>query len=247
MDGNLLSPEHPAVLNGLIDRDGAAVTAQEPVVQEAVVESQQDAAPEAPAYAREELQETSEERNFRNLRQKAARLERERDEAMQRLRTYEKPAVEEQDLTIGNDDLAEGKHINKVQSKIKNLEAQLIETRLRTQYPDIDSVVSEENLATLQREYPDIATTIGSSSNLYSKAVSAYTILKKLGIHNSVSPYEQEKAAAQRNAAKPRPLASVSPQQGDSPLSHANAFANGLTDSLKEQLRKEMAAAMRNR
>jgi hypothetical protein len=203
--------------------------------------------PEAPEPPKQYV-ESNEERNFRNLRQKAERLERERDEAMGRLRNYEsKQAPEETELTIAPDDLAEGKHINRVQNKLQALEQQLIESRLRAQYPDIDSVVSADNLARLQQDYPDLADTIGSSKNLYSKAVSAYTILKKLGIHSDTGPYDQEKALAHRNAAKPKPLASVSPQQGDSPLSRANAFANTLTDDLKKKLHQEMIAAMRSR
>jgi hypothetical protein len=56
-----------------------------------------------------------------------------------------------------------------------------------------------------------------------------------------------DRAAAQKNASKPKPLASVSPQQGDSPLSRANAFANGLTPELQKQLRQEMEEARKNR
>jgi E3 ubiquitin-protein ligase DOA10 len=208
---------------------------------EQVEETEQVVTPEQPP------QETSEERNFRNLRMKADRLEKERNEALQRLRSYESQQAPEEEFDLKPNDLAEGKHLNKVQNKIQSLEHQLIETRLRSQYPDIDSVVSQDNLAILQRDYPEVANTIGASKNLYSKAVSAYTILKKLGIHTDVSPYAQEKALAHRNAAKPKPLASVSPQQGDSPLSNANAFANGLTDDLKRKLHQEMIAAMRNK
>ena len=39
----------------------------------------------------------------------------------------------------------------------------------------------------------------------------------------------------------------MSPQQGDSPLSRANAFANGLTPELRVQLIKEMEEARKNR
>ena len=59
--------------------------------------------------------------------------------------------------------------------------------------------------------------------------------------------YKTDRELAQKNASKPKPLASVSPQQGDSPLSRANAFANGLTNELKAQLRKEMEEARKNR
>jgi len=217
--------------------DSAPATMDTPPSEEAVEAPKQDAAREI----------SSEERNFRNLRMKAERLEKERNEAMERLRAYESQAPEEPEFDLRPNDLAEGKHLNKVQNKIQVLESQLIETRLRAQYPDIDSVVSADNLATLQRDYPELANTIGSSKNLYSKAVSAYTILKKLGIHADSGPYEQDKAIAQKNAAKPKPMASISPQQGDSPLSHANAFANGLTDDIKRKLHQEMMAAIKNR
>lgn len=189
--------------------------------------------------------ESSEQRNFRNLREKAERIQKERDEALIRLRQYEEAQrVESEALNLKPDDLAEGKHINKVETRIKDLETQLMETRLRSQYPDIDSVVNDATLAILKQEHPELARTIGSSKDFYDKAISAYTTIKKMGIYQEpAAPYEADRATALRNMNKPKPLASVSPQQGDSPLSKANAFANGLTDDLKKQLYKEMMDA----
>ena len=69
-------------------------------------------------------------------------------------------------------------------------------------------------------------------------------IMKKFGIYRE-DPHSEDRIRALRNTQKPKPITSVSPQQGDSPLSKANAFANGLTEDLKAQLRKEMAAARR--
>lgn len=218
------------------------------VSQQQTEQAEQVEQVEATAPTPQPVQETNEERNFRNLRAKAERLEKERNEAIERLRSYEQQAQPQDDnFDLKPNDLAEGKHLNKVKNQLQSLEQQLIETKLRAQYPDIDSVVSAENLAILQRDHPDVAATIGSSTNLYSKAVTAYTVLKKMGIVNDTSPYQQEKALAQKNASKPKPLASVSPQQGDSPLSHANAFANGLTDDLKKQLHREMMDSIRKR
>jgi hypothetical protein len=192
--------------------------------------------------------ESSEERNFRNLREKAERIQRERDEALVRLRQYEEAQKSESDeLNLGPNDLAEGKHLSKVESKIKVLEHQLQEAKLRSQYPDIDKVVNSESLSRLKEKYPELATTIGASKDFYSQAVSAYTMIKQLGISDESMGYETDKAIIQRNAAKPRPLASVAPQQGDSPLSKANAFANGLTEDLRKQLHKEMIDAIKSR
>jgi hypothetical protein len=123
---------------------------------------------------------------------------------------------------------------------------QTTEARLKAQYPDFDSVVSRENVELLKDRHPEIAYTLQQGQDLYATGVSAYTLIKKLGIQQEQT-YEVDKQLAQRNAAKPRPLTSVAPQQGDSPLSRANAFANGLTDELKIQLRKEMAEAMKNK
>jgi phage shock protein A len=215
--------------------------------------------------SQEEVQQTApeekpQEKNFKQLKHKYARIEKERDEYARRLAEIEAkpvPVEEDDSINLAPDDLAEGKHLTKMGRKVKKLEeelnryknqsaASMAETRLRTQYPDIDSVVTHENIEALKDSYPELAATLNSSPDLYTKAVSAYTLIKKLGI-NGQDAFQEEKALAQKNAAKPRPLTSVSPQQGDSPLSRANAFANGLTEDLKVQLRKEMLEAMKNR
>lgn len=199
------------------------------------------------------------------LREKAKRadaLERERDELMRKLYEIEaskqpKPQVqqEEQESTLSDDDYVEARYLKKYDKTIKELRDELrtykqqsnisnTDARLKSRFPDIDKVVSSENLEVLRVEYPELADTIKSSPDLYNQAVSAYTLIKKLGISKE-DVYQEDRQKAQTNAIKPRPLASVSPQQGDSPLSKANAFANGLTDELKIQLRKEMEDARR--
>ena len=79
-------------------------------------------------------EEGYQKRQFANLREKAERAERERDDALRILREVEysrrnqqAPLIAEDDdsFTIGPDDLAEGKHLSKVQKKIQKLEQQL--------------------------------------------------------------------------------------------------------------------------
>lgn len=254
------------------DRDGNPIKSQvqelpqEPVEQEIVQEAPESIEEEQAQEAEEAPQVqtshknniTDAQANMRALREKAERIERERDEAMRRLQEYEskqqtQPVEEDDDIALAPDDLAEGKHLSKVARKIKKLESELnqykqqsnmttTEARLKSQYPDFDKIVSKDNVEMLKLQYPEIASTLNSSQDMYATAVSAYTMIKRLGIHQEEA-FVAEKAIAQKNAAKPRPLASVSPQQGDSPLSRANAFANGLTDELKEQLRREMNQA----
>ncbi len=201
---------------------------------------------------------TAYKNNFTILREKAEQAERRALQAEQLLQQYNtRPnqisESDDEDLSfsVDEDSLVEGKHLTKVDKKIQRLENQLkqyqqqatlntAEAKLKSQYPDFDHVVSSENLANLKAAYPEIAHTINSSNDLYSKAVSAYTMIKKLGISEPVDEYKADKEVARKNAAKPRPMASISPQQGESPLTKANAFATGeLSPELKAQLWKE--------
>ena len=186
--------------------------------------------------------ETPQQINFRNLRQQKEQAEKERDEALRALQAKSVAPASEENFNLASDDLVEGKHLKAQQKKLQELEGQVMEAKLRAQYKDFDTVVSKENIDKLKEKYPQVAKTIGQSGDLYGKAVSAYTTIKEFGIHVE-DTHQEDRERAQANSAKPRPLASVSPQQGDSPLSHANAFANGLTNDLKTQLRKEMEEA----
>ena len=203
-------------------------------------------------------------KNFRAIREAAERATRERDEALQRLAQYERqgqvqaPAAQDQgmdlEFNLKDDELAEGKHLQKLKTTIRKLEAKQrdleeqsytnsAEARLRSKFNDFDKVMTLENIKTFSAAYPELASSINASQDIYDKAVSAYTLIKRFGIHDD-QPFEADKNKALSNTAKPRPLTSVGAQQGgDGPLSRANAFAGGLTEELKKQLREEMAAA----
>ena len=254
---------------GLIDVD-AAIAANTQSVAESVAD-QPEEAPEPVAEVAAPPTDTSKRdteqaRNFRAIKDAAERAARERDEALQRLQEYERryaspaPSAPEPDtefdgINLKDDELAEGQHLKKIASAIKKLEAKQkaveqqsytnnAEVRLRSQFGDFDKVMTLQNIQTFSAAYPELAKSINASQDLYDKAVSAYTLIKRFGIYDE-APYEGDKVRALSNTAKPRPLASVSPQQGDTPLSRANAFANGLTEDLKKKLREEMAMASR--
>lgn len=201
---------------------------------------------------------TSKEENLARLRQQKEKAERERDELVahfKKLQEQQQPTNKQDDEPeLGPDDLVEWKY---VQKKLKGIEDKIAqqyaqqeqysaEARLKSQYPDFDKVVTQENIEMLRDQFPELAATISrSSSDTYSKAASAYTMIKRLGIAPDET-LEQSRTTATNNAHKPRPLSSMSPQQGNSPLTKANAFANGLTDELKSSLWKEMKEARKN-
>lgn len=209
--------------------------------------------------------ETSAAENMRALREARERAERERDELIRILQMQQlqqqsqqkQPEPEPENLEIQDDALVEGKHVRQMHKKIQELERRvqenlsrtaesMTEARIKTSYPDFDKVVSSENIELFKQQYPELAQTLHSTADLYSKAVSAYTLIKQFGIYKD-PVFENDRQRALKNANKPRPLASVSPQQSDSPLSRANAFASGeLTEEMKAQYRKEMYQYRKN-
>ncbi len=197
--------------------------------------------------------------NFKAIREAWKKAERERDEALRILKEKEAKSQpqqryqQEEEVDIGSDDLVEGKHLKAYNQKIKNLEEQLrlqqqqsytetAKARLKMKYPDFESVVNQDTIDMLGVLQPEVAQTLNSSTDLYATGVTAYTMIKNLGIQ-SPDLYKQDIETAKKNMAKPRPLTSIAPQQGDSALSRANMFASGLTDDLKKQLYKEMKEA----
>lgn len=203
--------------------------------------------------------------SWKTIRDRMAQAEKrtqELEEALKHAQSKPKEVeVSEEDLSIDLDEdaLAEGKHLKKVDKRFQKMQRELdqykqqaavahqqsalneVKMKLKNQYPDWDQVFTDENMARLQLQEPEIYHTLNSSSDTYRSGVSAYKMIKQLGIASPEDVYSSDKAQAQRNAAKPKVLASISPQQGDSPLSKANAFANGnLTDDLKKSLWREM-------
>lgn len=237
----------------------------ENMVQEEVATQEIQEQPDAQTVAETSVapqpqQESPAERNYRVLVEKSKRAERERDEAIRLLKEKEvslRQEEPEEEISIGNDEIAEGKHVRAINKKLQKMEEKLKqyeqksttmseEALLKAQYPDIDKVVSKENLAALREADPEFAEMLDTSTSFRAKVVSAYKQIKKAGIYIE-DTFQSERDMAQKNAAKPKPLASVSPQQGDSPLSRANAFAEGLTPELKNQLLREMEEARKNR
>lgn len=180
----------------------------------------------------------------------------------------EEPVVDYPDLELDPEALVDGKYVNMLSKQQKQQQQQYrkemqdlrkelnaykqtsseayVESRIKTQFPDFDKVVSRENVEVLNEMYPELARTLRDTTDTYSKAVSAYKVIKQFGIHKD-EVIDTDRMKAIKNSNKPRPLASVNPQQGDSPLSKANAFANGeLTADMKEQLRREMYQARKN-
>lgn len=207
--------------------------------------------PESSDVDKKEIQPAEEkpsyqQSNFKALRDIKAKVEHERDTALQELKELKQKNKYLEKEVYNDKEYIDETIPDETSSKIKNLEARLdkftensTELRLKAEYPDFYKVVSKENIEILRELHPEVGRLLDVSTNTYSKAVSAYTFIKKFGIQQDVT-INKNKEIVQQNSLKPRPLASVSPQQGSGALSKANAFADGLTDDLKKKLYKEM-------
>jgi len=209
--------------------------------------------------------EISKERSLVALRKRAEEAEHirlERDELARKvleLQSMKGPA-EDVDFSMNDDDLAEGKHLNQMSKMQKSLRHEVqelrkesqalkqqshlhqIDMKIKSQYHDFDAIVCEDTITALKESHPEIARTLAANEDIYSRAVSAYTIIKNLGIAKE-ELRNPDKDRAVQNAAKPRSLSGSTAQRGDSPLSQANRFADGFTPALKSTLQKEMREA----
>jgi hypothetical protein len=227
---------------------------EQKVENEALQELSQDAAPVEQQEQPEQAKETEAERNFKVIReererfkQEAARLQRERDEAYRARYEYEaqmrqqyqqpqQPVVNEID-NLKDDELIEARHLKqnmkKMQQEMEQLKQQnamaVIETQLKTKYADFDDVVSQENLNALKQSNPEIFKTIYTSSDLYSKGAAAYQLIKKFVGQQPAAEqpsYMADKQKIVQNAARPRNVNTLKPQQSTNPLDNANSFVS---------------------
>lgn len=207
--------------------------------------------PQAEAQEQPRASQSNQE-NIRQLRLRAEQLERERDEYMRYIQEQraQQQKPQEQEPQLSPDDLVEWKY---VQNEIKKVKDELnaykqqaasssAETKLNMQYNDFRSVVTEQNIARLRDEYPELAATISSNQDLYTKGAAAYTLIKRLGIAQEPQ-YVKSHTKVERNLQKPRAAESLGTQTGQSPLDQANMFSEGLTDELRKKLWKEMKDA----
>jgi len=221
---------------------------------EQVVEQPEQRVETAPENTFKEMQA----RNFKELKKQKEKAERERDEYAKLLSDMQSRSDEPEDVSNFSDDtLIEGKHLNKYDKKydkkFTKLQNELKQTQqlaaqaamkyhLRTEYPDFDKVVTQENIEKLQMQYPELAQAVNSSNDIYVAGKSAYSLIKKFDLYTEDN-YESDRYKVKENNLKPRPVTSITSQQGASPLAKANAFANGLTKELQKQLLEEMAQA----
>ena len=220
---------------------------EQSVVETAVADAQQtsDISPEAQPTPDTQAQDTTQDRNWRDMRQTMEELKNRNQALETEVAQMRTPAPEpEEEIDLVDDDISTvgitKKLIKKeatliAQEIVRNREASTVEERMRLKYADYDAVVNKENLEHLFIAAPELVNMLKANhQDPYAQATAAYKLMKKFG----VSGEESEKL--KENQTKPRSVNSVGQT---SALSQANAFSRGLTPDLKKQLFKEMQEA----
>lgn len=171
----------------------------------------------------EESKPTRNDENIRQLRLAKEKAEKEREEYFQRLQQYEQQQKEQEsakkEVHRDPSDLAEYKDLMELRKEMDQqrvTQEQLsTEIKLRQSFPDIDQVLSADNIAKFREQEPELAAMLNANQDMYNKAAVAYKYIKKMGL-GSPDPYQKEKDKMAENASKPKSSYSAGK---DTPLS----------------------------
>lgn len=181
----------------------------------------------------------------------------ERDAEIARLRQQSQPQDEDPLAKLSHDDIitraqaeqiadrrAEQRAKKIVEEYIQKQEVDSVEERINSKYPDFNAVVTDDAIATLKQQHPEIAESLHAlRNNPYKQAKAIYDAVKGLVPQKPQSVQHMlDKKRATENAVKPMSV-QAAPKQ--SVLGNAQLFENGLTPELQKQLYKEMQDAIK--
>ena len=134
----------------------------------------------------------------------------------------------------------------KFEAYVQQSSVEIAESKLRAQFADFDTVVTEANLKILAEREPVLFRSIMSSQNIADRGHAAYKMIKNSGV--LTSEFAEVDKKIEDNKSKPRAAANASPQAAETPLTRVGDYDRRvLTEDRKEQLRRQVEEAKRNR
>jgi hypothetical protein len=237
-------------------------------------EAIQEATIDTPVAQAEEVVQrpiSNAEHNLSSMRRKleaeeaARKLAENRAQELERaMQSYQQPQSqqpieESDDIGVDNEDYVQAKHVKtsnkKMSKKLSVAEQKLMELEQRLSYmqakvdtsslKDFDEVVSDDNLKTLARLYPDDYETLRTNPNASAKAKTAYNMIKNYGIldaHKSTTRNMDIENRIIQNKQKPQSSSNVSPQQPQTPLTRLDDYERRvLTEADRDRIMAEVA------
>jgi hypothetical protein len=194
-------------------------------------------------------QPTLAEQNLVSMRKKLEQEERERKAAINRAEQAER-ALEEarsrSSTSLDDDEDEAQKKIEYLEQRLNMLEADTATSKIS----DFDQVVTDENLKTLERLYPDDFNSIRYNPNAKQKSKTAYNMIKNYGISANTalnSTISKNNDRIEENKKKPNSSSVGAPQQASTPLAdlEENYGRRRLSDEDRERIMKAVALKKR--
>lgn len=242
-----------------------------PQAQETAAPQVEQPAEQLQEQPQEQPQESFQARNFKELKKAAERERKEKEELARQLEEYKRHIEQMQsspatasvqdssdDIEIGADDFAEGRHIQKISKRQqiiaqenKRLQQEVyqmrVERELEKEIPDFYKVVTDENVKAFAMMDPMHAKVLASHPDLKERAQAVYSAIVKSGIHkmdDAQPDYSVQKELVKQNLAKPKTGAAIA----QSPMERSlDNYDGQLTDEIKRKFYAEMKRAQQGR
>lgn len=192
-------------------------------------------------------QNIAQERNFKMLREQNEEYARKIREYEAKFRELEmaKQQVQNPEQFLSDDDFVDYKVIKKEkqerEAQLAALQNQMAELAIKAECPDFYQVVTEESVKRFAKENPELAYVIDKTQDFKAKALSTYTLIKKLGYHQDDS--EDIASRIHDNTKKPKNASTI--KNTDNALNDAHLFERGLSEKEKEARCRLMRHYMR--
>lgn len=198
--------------------------------------------------------EDPQERNWQQTRRRMSELEstvKQQNELISRMnapskdpepgsdwRNVDKTDVFDAGQTIkSTEDIVE----ERIAKAFKQREYEEAPNLIKSEHKDYPQVVTPENIERLKKSNPRLAASLAEVKDPYALGALTYSYIKSQGIYNE-NNNAQTRQRAISNSKKPLPVTAA---KSSNALESANAYANGLTPDLQQQLWSEMQAAIR--
>ena len=192
-------------------------------------------------------QNIAQERNFKMLREQNEEYARKIREYEAKFRELEmaKQQVQNPEQFLSDDDFVDYKVIKKEkqerEAQLAALQNQMAELAIRAECPDFYQVVTEESVKRFAKENPELAYVINNTQDFKAKALSTYSLIKKMGYHQD----NTEDITSRIHDNTKRPKSSSTLKNTDSALNEAHLFERGLSQKEKDARARLMQYYMR--
>jgi len=192
-------------------------------------------------------QNIAQERNFKMLREQNEEYARKIREYEAKFRELEmaKQQVQNPEQFLSDDDFVDYKVIKKEkqerEAQLAALQNQMAELAIKAECPDFYQVVTEESVKRFAKENPELAYVINNTQDFKAKALSTYSLIKKMGYHQD----NTEDITSRIHDNTKRPKSSSTLKNTDSALNEAHLFERGLSQKEKDARARLMQYYMR--